>query len=89
MTVIAQTITSQLELGLPVRNSNVKRFHNSTFDRKPVKLLSCLTTRNTSGQKFRRETFCVSCGLLCTLLISLKKKKKASNKKAVFIVPLA
>ena len=52
-------------------------------------LSSWATTRNTSGQKFRRETFCVSCSLLCTLLISLKKKKKASNKKAVFIIPLA
>ena len=58
MTVIAQTITSQLELGLPVRNSNVKRFHNSTFDKKNlssckvVLQLETLLARSFAGRLF-------------------------------------
>ena len=39
-----------------------------------VKLWSCLTTRNTFGRKFRRNTFCVSCSFTLHVVDSLKKK---------------
>ena len=38
------------------------------------KLWSCLTTRNTSGRKFRWETFCVSCSFTLHIIDFTFKK---------------
>ena len=58
------------------RELNVKRCHNSTFDRKPVKLPSCevvLQLETLSARSFAGRLFASLVVLLCTLLISLKK----------------
>ena len=58
------------------RELNVKRCHNRTFDRKPVKLPSCevvLQLETLSARSFAGRLFASLVVLLCTLLISLKK----------------
>ena len=54
------------------RESNVKRCHNKTFDRKPVKLSSCevvLRLETLSAGNFVGTLFASLVVLLCTLLI--------------------
>ena len=95
-TTSAKITTKQLP-----RESNVKRCHNKTFDRKPVKLSSSevvLRLETLSAGSFVGTLFASLVVLLCTLLIHLKKSfwryirkyiTRQCNKKAVFIIPLA